>query len=104
MKFGLSKLPRHKHYNYTPRYYNERKEELNEVLEKVEQRKSEDVDGMKARISHQLKGGASTDRSYRRRRVRHSNYRLILVILFLLMLAYVILNVYLPDVFSVLSQ
>ena len=104
MKWRLSKLPKYKNYTYTPRYYNERKEELKEILEGVEERKSEGVDGVKARISHGLKSGASLDRSYRKRRVRHSNYRLLLVIIFLLFLAYVIVTVYLPDILSVFSK
>ncbi len=104
MKWRLSRLPKHKSYNYTPKYYNERKEELQEILDGVEERKSEDINGMKARISRGLKGGASTDRSYRKRRVRHSNYRLLLVIIFLLFLAYIIVTVYLPDIISVFTK
>lgn len=105
MRFTFSKLPRQKKFSYTPKYYDERKEELQEALDRADTRKKEGTDGMKARISHQFKRGSSSsmDRTYRRRRVRHSNYRLLLVIIFLLFLAYAIVNVYLPEIFSALG-
>ena len=105
MRFTFSKLPRQKNFSYTPKYYDERKEELQEALDRAEARKKGGTDGMKARISQQLKKGSTRtiDRTYRRRRVRHSNYRLLMVIIFLLFLAYIILDVYLPDIFSALG-
>lgn len=93
------KVPRHQKFNYKTRFYDPRKEELEERLKRADGVKNGDTEAMKARISEGFRGGGyhKVDTRFRARQVRRSNMVLIGVIAVLLLLAYLIFNIYLPD-------
>jgi hypothetical protein len=102
-KGRLTKLPKNRQYNYHPRYWNPKKEELEERLKKAELRKKGDAEAIKERISSGFKRGYKTDASFRRQRVMRSNMTLIAIIVLLLLLAYYGLGVYLPKILEALN-
>ena len=102
-KGRLTKLPKNRQYTYHPRYWNPKKEELEERLKKAELRKKGDADALKERIASGFRRGYKTDVSYRRQRVMRSNMILIGIIVMLLLLAYYGLGVYLPKILEALN-
>ncbi len=101
-KGRLTKLPKNRQYTYHPRYWNPKKEELEERLQKAELRKKGDAEAIKERISAGLKR-YKTDAGFRRKRVLRSNMTLIVIIVMLLLLAYYGLGVYLPKILEALN-
>jgi hypothetical protein len=102
----LTKLPKNRQYNYQPRFWNPKKEELEERLKKAELRrtgKGGDKEAIKARISTGLKRGYLADSSYRKKKVLRSNMVLIGIIVMLVILAYYGLTVYLPKMLDALN-
>ncbi len=99
----LTKLPKNRQYKYHPRYWNPKKEELEERLKKAELRKEGDKEAIKARISSGLKRGYLSDASFRKKRVMRSNLILIGIIVLLLILTYYGLAVYLPKMLDALN-
>ena len=93
------KVNRHKKYNYSPRYYDERKERLERLIEKYEEK--EDVDKqsaeyrarMKQRIEQSWEMNSASASS-----ARSANVRLIIILAALLLLTYFILDY--VDIFS----
>lgn len=90
------RVPKHQRYEYKPRYWDPRKEELQERLEQVKQIQGEGTEAMKARISSGLKRGYRGDQRLRKQRAMRSNLILVGVVVVLLLLAYVMLTIYLP--------
>lgn len=98
--FGKGKIfrvPKHQQFNYKPMHYNPQKEELQERLKSLEELKKEDTEGAKARISSGIRGGYQKDQEYHRQQIRRSNIKLVTIVVMLLVLAYLLLNVYLPE-------
>ncbi len=97
--FRFFRVPKHQQFDYKPRYWDPRKEELQERLKYLEELQEDGVDGMKARISGGLRrGGYMADNRFRQRQVMRSNLILIGVIIALLILCYLMLMVYLPQI------
>ena len=97
------RLPKHQQYEYKPRYWDPKKEELQERLQQIEDMKASGPEGAKARIASGLRRGYNADAKFKSRQVRKSNFTLLAIILFLLLLSYVILSVYSPQIVEVLS-
>lgn len=102
-KGRLTKLPKNKQYKYQPRYWNPKKEELEERLKKAELRKKGDTESIKERISSGFNRGYMADASYRKKRVLRSNLTLIGIIVLLMLVAYYGLGVYLPKILEALK-
>jgi hypothetical protein len=96
----FTKLPKHQQYEYKPRYWDPRKEELKERLERAEKAKENDVEAVKSRLSSGgLRRGFSADgRSVRQQQVLRSNLILLGVIAIILFLSYLFLTAYLPRI------
>ena len=92
------RVPKHQRYEYKPRYWDPKKEELQERLDRVNRIQGEGTDAMKARISSGLKRGYKGDQRLRKQRVMRSNLILIGVIAALVLLSYMFLTVYLPGI------
>lgn len=104
-KFRMSRLPKHKTYNYIPRHWDAAKEDLEERLKRVEERKKGNTEALKAGISGGLRRkGFVKDQSFRRKQVLSSNMRLVAILILLGGGAYYFLTVYLPKLLAVLGS
>ncbi|MEX2485202.1 MAG: hypothetical protein WED10_11600 [Brumimicrobium sp.] len=95
------KVNRHKQYNYTPRYYDERKERLNAMIKNYEKSDSENGEGSSAEQRAQLKERIQNNwslQSTHSSQSKSANIRLVIILAALLLGAYFILNY--VDVFS----
>ena len=95
-KRKLFKVPQHQKFDYKPMYYDPKKEELQERLRGLRELQQEGIEGTKARIAGGLRGSHLADQTYRRQQVRRSNFIWIGVVIMLIVLAYLLLDVYLP--------
>jgi len=97
--FGFGKRPKHKSFEYTPRYYDPDKEDLKNRLSKYDESTKNDPEAIKARI----KGGFSKPitRSYEsdayKKALKRSNKVVLIVTLILLTLTLFFLLEYLPN-------
>ena len=99
------RVPKHQRFEYKTRYWDPRKEELEERLKRIEERKGDDLAATKARISGSFRSKSyQGDKEYRRRQVRRSNMTLIAVVIILLILCYLFLMVYLPRIVQMVEQ
>ena len=100
LRMNLFRTPNHRKYDYIPRYYNPDKEALEERLKRAEVMADDSIEGMKNRISSNLKrGGNSKDYEFHRRKaLMKSNLLLLAIIIILLFATGIILEVYLPDI------
>ncbi len=99
--FRIFKVPKHQRFDYKPRFYDQDKEELQERLQQSDLKKQDGVEATKARISSGLrrKGGYNKmDYETRRRQIRQSNLRLLVMVGALIVLVYLVLNLYLPKI------
>ncbi len=98
------RVPKHQQYDYKPRYWDPKKEELEERLQEIEDRKGKSIDAVKARLSGGLRrGGYHTDGRYRKRQVARSNLMLVAIIAVLVLISYLLL-VQLPGFMEVLEN
>jgi len=94
------KVPKHQQFQYKTRYWDPKKEELEERLRVAEERKNDSVEASKARISSSFrrKGHYSYGNSDFRRREARSNLVLLGIVIVLIALSYMFLVVYLPRI------
>ena len=98
------RVPRHQQYEYKPRYWDPRKEELEERLKRVEKIQQRDAEAVKARLSGGFRRGFEAGgRTSHRGQVLRSNLILLGIIVILLLLSYLLLTVYLPEVVNFLE-
>lgn len=96
MKFGF-KGPKPQRFDYKPRYYDPRKENLEERVKRIQSINSDDPEDVKSRISAGLKRGYSIgDASIRKKAMFRSNMMLLVIIGVLIVLSYGFLTLYLP--------
>jgi hypothetical protein len=96
-KGRIFRVPKHQQFKYKPMYYDPQKEELQERLNTLRELQKNDVEGAKARITSGIRSGHMKDQTYRREQVRRSNIKLVIIVVMLLVLGYLLLNVYLPE-------
>lgn len=96
-KRSLFRVPKHQQFDYKPMYYDPQKEELEERLKSLRELQKEDLEGTKARIASGMRSSYQADQAYRQRQVLRSNLILAGVVIMLLILGYMLLNVYLPQ-------
>lgn len=92
------KVPKHQQFEYKPRYWDPKKEELQERLKRIELMKGGDTEAAKARIAGGFRRGYVTNKGSRKKQVLRSNLVLVGIILLLLLLSYMFLTVYLPEI------
>jgi hypothetical protein len=98
------RTPKHQRYDYKPRYWNQKKEELNERLQRIEKMKDGDPEEMKTRLAGSFRrGGYVKDGNFRRNQVRRSNLILLSIVVALILFSYVFLSVYLPKIVEALE-
>lgn len=84
-KFGLSKLPKHKGFDYQPRYYDERKERLQKREQEIRE-KVEDKERNSDNIKFDFRRGSSA--SNRSKQLAKANVRLMIIIFGLMIVCY----------------
>lgn len=96
----FTKIPKHQRYEYKPRYWDPRKEELEERLRRIEEVKQGDAESVKARLAGSFRKGyqGASEGGFRQRQVRRSNLVLLGIILLLLLFSYLFISVYLPGI------
>ncbi len=80
-------LPRNKKFNFQPRYYDEKKEELEKRIRRIKQEmgKPEDEDIYIPNIKGQMRGGYFKRSQEQKRR---SSFRLVFILVILFLIAY----------------
>ena len=99
--FNFIKTEKPGGFTYKPRFYDEKKESLQERLQEArELASSDDPEAMKSRIRRDLrrKGGYRTDKTFRQKRVARSNMMIVVIIVALVIATYAALELYLPAI------
>jgi hypothetical protein len=92
MKFsGLGKVPKHRKFDYVPRFYDAEKEELEERLKRYGD-DSKNSTLMKERITDGFRQGYLGDDNYRKSLAKKSNLRLLYIIVILVLITYLFLT------------
>ena len=86
----FNKRPKHKKFDYIPRYYDPQKEELEKIVDAYKD--TNDASAAKNRIRSGLRSKYRGDSSYKRAQERSANIRLISIIFVLFLIAYLILK------------
>ena len=100
---SLFKVPKHQTYEYKPRYWNQKKEELQERLDRIEQIKNGDTTSAKARIAGGFRRGFEASGQGRRASVLKSNLMLLGIVVALLGMSYYFLIYYLPNILNLIE-
>ncbi|MEL6864012.1 MAG: hypothetical protein AAFP19_06325 [Bacteroidota bacterium] len=98
------KTPRHQKFEYRPRHWDPRKEELEERVKQAKARANGDTTDMKSRISTSMRRGFNKKRgNSSSKAILRSNMILLAVILVLIMVSYLVLTVYLPEIINMIE-
>lgn len=104
------KTPKNQRYNYKPRYWDPKKEELSERMQKYKGKAGRnDVEAVKSRLSKGFqKGGGGPDfkisSQMRAAETKRSNKMLLAVIIILIVLTYFALQIYVPSIEEALGN
>jgi len=103
--FRIFKSPKPRHFNFIPRYYDPEEEERQAARDRRAKLREDSMEGRKERISSGLKyrGGYTSDRMARKRAIRRSNFVMLGVLVFLMVLTYGFIKVYLPQIMDALQ-
>lgn len=91
LSFGFGKRPKHKKFGYSPRYYDENKERLEQQVGKYDD-ETNDKEKAKQRISAGLRQSYIGDESYRKTHTRKSNMRVLFILAILIVVSYMIMS------------
>ena len=91
------RTPKHQRFEYKPRHWDPKKEELQKRLDQIEKMKQKDPNALKARIAQNFRRGGLGNAQARRQAVLRSNLLLLGIIVVLLMMAYIFISVYLTQ-------
>lgn len=92
----LFRVPKHRTYDYKPRYWDQDKEELHDRIKKIEEAKAKGIEGMRDRVRAGLQSARVRDYQAMRAQTIRSNVRLIVVVVVLIALTYLAITQYLP--------
>lgn len=90
--FSFFNRTKHRRFEYTPRYYNPEKEELEQRLSKYRKENKSDIDDMKMNIRAGLRNRAPGNKGFN---LRYSMV-IMLIVVVLLVISIYILSAYLP--------
>ncbi len=97
------RVPKNQKYDYKPRFWDPQKEELQKRLEQIELAKKGGVDAAKSRIAGGFRKGYASNYQSRRTHVFRSNMILLGVVAVLLLLSYLFITKYLPQIAAALG-
>ncbi|HMQ61643.1 MAG TPA: hypothetical protein PKE06_13300 [Flavilitoribacter sp.] len=104
MIFRFFKVPKHKSFDFKPRFYDPEKEEQDIKASRADRIRSGGADGAKARIKGGFRRSFNEESSYRKEQMRRANIRLFMIIAVLLVLTYFLLKVNLPGLMQLLGS
>ena len=108
-RLNFFKTTKHQRYNYIPRYYDPKKEDLDKRMEKFKGKEgNNDVNAVKERLSGGFRkgggGGSFKVRAeMRAAETKRSNRVLMGVVVFLLFLTYLAFKIYVPSIVNALE-
>ena len=88
---GFGKRPKHRKFDYLPRYYDPEKEALQETINQYKGNLSE-ADKVKSRISSGLRQKYIGDDTYRRSTIKKSNLKVLYIVIILSFITYMIIK------------
>ena len=94
----MFRTPKHQQFEYKPRHWDPQKEELEERLQRIEEMKRGDMEGVKARISGNLRRSYKGNEEYRRKLVMRSNTILLIVLAAIVILGILVVQYFLPQI------
>lgn len=109
MALNFFKPPKHQKYQYIPRYWDPKKDDLDDRLQKHKGKEGKnDVEAVKARLSKGFTKGAGSGSfqikaQMRAAETKRSNRLLVGVIVFLLFLTYLAFKIYVPSIVKALE-
>ncbi|MBT8218560.1 MAG: hypothetical protein KJP00_01965 [Bacteroidia bacterium] len=95
-RFRMFKVPEHQKFEYRPRYWDPKKDKQDALKERIRMIQGQSMESTKARITSNLRSGFGGDPRLRSKLVSRSNYRIIAIIGFLVLLSYFLLDRYMP--------
>jgi len=98
MRFFKSKVPKHQRFEYQPRYYDPKKEDLQRRVAAAQGNAGNNPEAMKGRISSSLRRSRNNNPKLRSRTVYRSNMLLLAIIVVLVVILFTAVNVYLPQI------
>ena len=101
-KFPISifRVPKHQRFEYKPRHWDPDKEEREKRLAEIRKLQEGSIESMKARISSGLRRGGVRDAEYRRKLVKQSNMRLLMVLGAIIVLTLALMWIFVPELVS----
>ena len=97
------RVPKHQKYDYKPRFWNPKKEALEDRLAQIKSIKEGGVEAAKSRISGGFKRGYATNYQAKRQQIMRSNLMLLGIIALLLIMSYLFITKYLPKIATALE-
>jgi hypothetical protein len=88
---GFGKTPKHRKFDYTPRFWDPEKEALEKTVNQYKGNLS-DEEKVKLRISAGLRNRYVGDEQYRQKHVRKSNKRILYITAILVIITYLIIR------------
>lgn len=101
--FSFFKTQKPKQFNFKPRFYDERQEKINEIIARNEDENISNPDAMKSRIKAGFKTRGSVDRSYESNIRRKSNRTLLMTLVILVVLSFLLLSRFLPEILKLVE-
>ena len=95
-RFRIFKVPEHQQFEYRPRYWDPKKDKQDALKDRISKIQGEGVESTKARITNNLRSGYGGDPRLRSKLIIRSNYRLIGIVGFLVLLSYFLIDRYMP--------
>lgn len=98
--FGMGKRPRHKSFDYVPRFYDKDKEDLESRLDKYNEVKKGDTEAVKTRLRGGFKKtmGSTYESDHFKKSVSRSNRMVFIVTLVLIAVVLYFLLEYMPKI------
>ena len=101
--FSFFRSQKPKQFNFKPRYYDERKEKIDEIIERNKSENVSDAEAMKSRIKAGFKTRGIIDRNFESDARRKSNRTLFITMVVLILLTYLLLSNFLPDIIKLVD-
>lgn len=94
---SLFKQPTYQRFLYKPRFWNEKKEDIDRQIQTAEARRDGDIEAIKLSVAKTFKRGGGNrnymaDRKYRVEQTRRSNKRLLMIIAVLCLAFYILIR------------
>ena len=98
--FRIFRAPKPHKFDYNPRHWDPKKEEMQERLKEIERMRAGDPDAIKNKIADGFRRGSGSQKyiSARTKANSRSNWLLLTIIAMLGILSYLLISVYLPDI------